>query len=430
MTKLEYFYKAIQTPLYKDVQWLITLLSYTLFKEENKTLYALKYEKDECFFFNDDNVWEKIEGSYPNKGLFVYNEPMDLPPNILENAKEGITDTTIGRILQNKILLCHPFHDKIPFINKRFMPSDIEKIVIERLKDTPPPDATRKREFIYVDEYIKYNDAALFLSQLTQVCVPGVTEKAILPPPTAKERLNQLLEQYKDSLDDPSTVAAITNEMRKLDEDFLKGDRSLGFLIKKGKDMGVVRPKMFLTYGFDKGFDDTSKVDYIPRPLCEGIDYAKLDSYINGSRSGSFSRGAETQLGGVSVKELLRSSSNAAIVEEDCHSTLGIDTLIHDKNAKYFIGFSIIDHGKTIKLDKDNISRYVNTTVSMRSPAFCRTKGTGYCATCCGPNLSLHTNGISAAVSAAGSVFMNTAMKAMHGKQLSTIELDFDKLIS
>lgn len=429
MNKNDYLNLALKTNIYKDVQWIISLLSYTVFNEYNKVDYALKYEDNKCYYYKD-NLWNELEGDYVNRGLFIYNESFNLYPNVLENAINGIENTTVGRVIQNKIMLCHPFKGKIPFINKRFMPKDIEKIIVEKLTDTPPEGIPRSDNLIYVDEYIKYNDCVLFLSQLTQVCVPGVTEKAITPPPDAEDKLNELLQLYQDRLDDPAVIAAIGKELEELDLKYLEGDRSLGFLINKKKDLSIVRKKMFLTYGFDNNFDDNPKVDYIPNPLSKGIDYSKLDSYINGFRSGSYSRGAETQLGGVTVKEQLRVSSNLSITSENCNSKSGIDTLITENNKKNFIGFTILVNNNDLLLTKENIDQFVNKTVSMRSPAYCREPGTDYCATCCGPRLSLHKNGISSAIASVGSVFLNTFMKAMHGKVLVSKELDFDQLIS
>lgn len=429
MNKYQYFLKALETDLIQDIQWIISLLSYTKYDSDSKdTPYlSLKYQDDQCLYYTEDGLWREIEGSYPQRGLFIYNEPFTLPGGILENSPNTI-ETTIGRIIQNKLLLCHPFKDKIAYINQRFGPGDIEKIIKPRLVDDDDPK--QKPSDIPVSEYLKYCNAALFISQLTQVCTPGTTEKSLLPPPNAKEVLNQLIEKHKDHLDNPAVIAEIGKEMEQLDREYLKGDRSMGFLIK-GKDFDVVRKKMFLMYGFDRDFEDkTSTVDFNPRPLCDGIDYSKLTSYINGSRIGSFSRGAETQLGGVAVKELLRTSSNASIAIEDCGTTLGIPTTITQASSKTYLGFYYIENKQSILITEDNISSLIGRTVSMRSPAYCKASHTDYCSKCVGPVLSLHQHGISSAVSAMGSVFLNTFMKAMHGKPLIKKELNFDELIS
>lgn len=433
MTRVEYFRWIIQeTRLWMDLEWIVSLLSYRVGISEERVGY-LKYENGECSYFNKEGYWDKIvDYSGEERGLFQYKDGVALQKGDIANLDRDI-ETTVGRVLQNLIMLVYPFGDKISYINKRFMPRDIEGIIKDRLVDTPIGEVGRNKESIYVDEYIRYSDACLFLSQLCQICVPGVTEKAITAPPGGREYLSGLMDRaVRDgrSLNDPATIADIGQEMEKYDLSYLQGDRSLGFLINKKKDLGIVRKKMFLLYGFDKGLDETSDVDFIDRPLSEGIDYSRIDSYINGSRSGSFSRGAETQLAGVSVKEMLRASSNENIAIEDCHTDLGMRITLTEDNISTYRGFYCFYQGKEIKLDDDNRDMYLGKTVDMRSPAYCRCEGTSRCARCCGPHLSLHQTGISSAVADMGSVFLNTLMKAIHGKQLMTTELDMDTLLS
>ena len=470
MLKKEYFNRVLrETELWRDLEWLVSILSYRVGVGESRD-FDIRYERGVEYYL--DGRWERIEGvEEGERGLFLYNERVVLDRDTLENCPVE-TETTVGRALMNKIMLCYPFRDKIGYINKRFMPRDVESIIRDRLEDTPigesrdrdpsllnEDDISHRSERkiyvdeyirynqsetngstdirdhgkIYVDEYIKYNDACLFLSQLCQVCVPGVTEKAITPPPGSREYLQRLIDEKKakgESLHDAAVIAEIGSEMERMDQDYMRGDRSLGFLISKKKDFGIVRKKMYLMYGFDKGFTEGSEVDFIDRPLCDGYDYRKLDSYINGSRAGSFSRGAETQLGGVAVKELLRSSSNCSVMIEDCQSGIGIPTYIDESNIDTYIGFYCYIDGIERRIDRDNKDKYIGRVVEMRSPAYCRCEGTGFCAKCSGPHLSLHETGISSAVSAMGSVFLNTFMKAMHGKQLATVELNMDTLLS
>lgn len=433
MIRVEYFRWIIQgTRLWMDLEWIVSLLSYRVGFSEERVGY-LKYENGECRYFNSEGYWEVISDYFGSeRGLFQYKDIITLQKGDIANLDMDI-ETTVGRVLQNLIMLVYPFGDKISYINQRFMPRDIEGIIKDKLTDTPLSSTERNKDSIYVDEYIKYSDACLFLSQLCQICVPGVTEKAITAPPGGREYLQELMDRaMRDgrSLHDPATIADIGQEMERYDSIYLQGDRSLGFLINKKKDLGIVRKKMFLLYGFDKGFDDTSDVDFIDRPLSEGIDYSRIDSYINGSRSGSFSRGAETQLAGVSVKEMLRASSNENIAIEDCHTDLGMRITLTEDNISTYRGFYCFYQGKEIKLDDDNRDMYLGKTVDMRSPAYCRCEGTSRCARCCGPHLSLHQTGISSAVADMGSVFLNTLMKAMHGKALVTKELDIDLLLS
>ena len=63
----------------------------------------------------------------------------------------------------------------------------------------------------------------------TQLCVPAATKKSIITNPLIKERINQLKEEYKDSLNDPVTIAKIDAEVEKMDREWIKGDPSERF---------------------------------------------------------------------------------------------------------------------------------------------------------------------------------------------------------
>lgn len=429
MDKHEFLNQALRSDIWKDSNWIVTLLSYTLEEQaEAPRLFDIRYDGNKASFFSESG-WVELDGVYDQRGVFIFNEHFKLQAGVIENCKEDI-NTTAGLAIINKIALADVFKDKIPYINRRFSPGDIESRIGPKLKDTPLDGVPRKDDLFYVDELIKYNDALLFLSQLTLVCTPGVTEKAITPPPTAKEVLNKLVEENKDRLNDPVVITEIGAQLEKIDAEYLKGDRSLGFLINKKKDLQIVRKKQYLTYGVDGVFDEKDPISFIPAPLFDGVDYTKIHYYNNGSRLGSFSRGSETQLGGVTAKEILRASSNAEITIEDCGTTLGMEEYITETNIKEFRGLFVQTENGPVQITPSNEQQFINKSVIRRSPAFCRNSSIKYCAKCCGGYLSLHEKGLSAALVTIGGIFLNSFLKSMHGKVAESVTLDFDKLIS
>ena len=414
--------------------WLISLLCITKPKEEPIYPYGFWVEEGIAYGYiptETDLEAVVIEGYQKGQPLFQYNESITVPPGVLPNAKEGV-ETTVGRLIMNVALLVYPFWDKIPYINKKFHTGDVEDIIAKRLVDDPKEgeEGSDNKEDIYCYEFLKFTEGALWLTNFTQVCVPGVTEKALVPPPEAANRLKELIEKHKDSLHDASTIVKIQDELIAMDKAYLADDRSMGFLINPNKDFNIVRLRLFLTFGFGMTFREDGKIDYIPQPLTEGTDLSKLPEYTNISRAGTFSRAAETMLGGVAVKELLRASNNLSLKEEDCGSGLGLDYLITDKNKDYFIGYHAILNGNTVLLTKEILAGKVGSIITVRSPAYCNTKDTGYCRVCCGPHLSRHPTGLSSAISALGSAFMYLMMKAMHGKVSAVKKLDYKSLIS
>ena len=82
----------------------------------------------------------------------------------------------------------------------------------------------------------------------------------------------------------------------------------------------------------------------ITKSLAEGWDITKFPEMMDGSRAGSYSRGAETMLGGEQVKWLLRTSSNMRITQKDCGSRLGYRMQVTPTTIKQLVGFSIVDN--------------------------------------------------------------------------------------
>lgn len=418
--------------------WLISLLCVTKPKEDPVYPYGYWVEEGVAYGYlpGEENPEDLqvviVEGYRSNEPLFHYNEPIRLEGGELPNIPAEGIETTVGRLIMNVAMVVYPFWDKIDYINTKFNAGTIEDMVAAKLIDDPKEGEApyTGKDKIHCFEFLKFTEGSLWLTNFSQVCVPGVTPKALVAPPDAAKRLQELIEEHKDHLDDASVIVKIQDELIAMDKAYLKDDRSMGFLISPNKDFNIVRLRMFLTFGFGMSFREDGKVDYIAPPLTEGTDLSKLPEYTNISRAGTFSRAAETMLGGVAVKELLRASNNLSLKEDDCGSELGLDYLITDKNKSYFVGYHGIIGGKTVELTAEVLASKVGSIITIRSPAYCRTKETGYCKACCGPNLSRHPTGLSSAISALGSAFMYLMMKAMHGKVSAVKKLEYKNLIS
>jgi hypothetical protein len=443
VNKNTYLINALKDKAYIDAQWVISILSVFRVdesKEQTKTKWQLISVNGFYHYFDEElnkipltsmvnNETKLIKDTEP---LFDYLESITISNDDIVNLPKanGSIETTVGRLIQNYIMLVYPFGTKIDYINKRFKPKDVENIVLTKYTlDTPANENEKKNDLIYFDEYSKYMDACIHLTNFNSICVPTLTYKAMTPPPEAKAKLKELMEKYKGKLDNPVTLAEIQKELQAIDKKYMQGDRAEGFLISS-KDYDVVRKKLFLMYGDVHGFHEDSKVDFLPKPLTEGVDFTKLDVYNNDARIGSYSRGKETVNGGTSVKELLRASANLSIDIDDCKTKVGLKIHLTEQNEKTYYGLYVIDSGKgVVKLTAENIKPYLNKTVMIRMPAYCKASGNSLCRICCGEYLSLHPNGLSAAVAETGNNILYLFMKAMHGKKLDTAKVNYKKLI-
>ena len=442
MLKRDLFVAAMQAGHYKKIKWLIGAFSIVLEgpTEWQQDAYAYRIVATPLgiFYCNPDNVQEllKVEDGVPGQALYRFKEKMELQPLEIPNYGNGVDaaiTTSYGNLFFNWAVLVHAFGTKIEYHN----PSDkvkvgkIEDIILERLHDDPKPGAValpgsqETDGAIYISEYLKFAEGMFYLTSMTQLCTYGATEKVLLPPPGIKEFKAALLAQYADKLEDKATIAKIDEALIKFDAEYLKGDEAENFLIDD-KSRSTVRRKLFLMAGAETGLDENSvKADLIQNSLLEGWDISKFPSMNNSLRAGSFNRGSQTQLGGVSVKWLLRASSNMNVTLDDCGSRLGNITLVSKDNLHRLVGFSMVtqEGSKRIK-NKEEAGAYLGKKLLMRSPMYCKLTKTDYCKVCVGERLTVNPDGLSIAVSDYGSAFLAIYMKAMHGKNLQTAKMD------
>lgn len=388
------------------------------------------------FFVDPKNQNEliKIDDASPGQPIFNVKEKIDLKAGEVPNLFKDIT-STYGNLLVNYTVLVYALQNKIHYIEGRMNPSKLENMILPHFKDRPSLNETAvtaapvEASDVYPDEYLKFTDALFYLAGFTQICVPAATRKSMTVSPEIAKRKKELLEQYKDQLDNPGIIALIMQELIAMDRAWFKGDDAEGFLIK-GKSFDVVRAKKFLMQGAEAGFGDGVKVDLIQNSLEEGWDVTKFAAMNDTLRSGSFNRGAQTQFGGEAVKWLLRASSNMNVTLPDCGTKLGNIIHLTKQNASRYYGFSIVTEGDPVKLTKDNVEPFFEKNIIVRSPMFCKLEKTDFCQCCVGERLAANPTALSVAVSEYGSVFLALFMKAMHGKSLEVAKMDYQTAIT
>ena len=445
MHKLELFKKAMKSNTIRKMKWIFS--AFALIQEDPDKWKSDKYpyrivQTPTGFFYYDPDLDDiaPVEGASINNPLFTAKDKIVLYPEDLENVKQE-TLTTVGNAMFNKLCLVDCLGKKIEYMDGKIKPGDLMDIIARRLIDDPAPttDMDGKPMYvfdpnttdIYCSEYVKFSDAVFHMTQLTQLFTWALTEKAILPPPGIEELVRDLTEKNKDTMSDPVTLAAIDKQLIAYDAEYLKGDPSENFLISK-KARSMARKKKYLAFGGERGLEGGNKIAYISKSLTQGWDISKFPEMNNASRSGSFDRGSETQLGGVSFKEILRATSNLAVTVDDCGSTIGRPRLITKNNLERQVGrYVITDTGVEFIKDEKDAEKYLGKVIKRRSPMYCKlTDGNQICKVCIGFNLASNPTAVSMAVSDYGSEFLNIKMSAMHGKELRTREMDLNILLT
>jgi hypothetical protein len=411
MTKKELFIAAMLAGKYKNLGWLISAFTLTRGGTPDPESFKILSDQTGYSYFNQTvDEYVKVKDANPAEPLFKAKESIVIKPGDIPNVSA--------------------FDNKIDFINEKASLPKIESIILSRFEENPEDDSNDPTK-IYVKEYLKYTEGVDYLKGLTQVFTQALTEKAIQPPPGVVELRNKLVEQYKDSLNDMASIAKIEKELIKHDAEYLKGDASEDFFISNKSRAGV-RKKLYLMHGGELGLDENMvKATLIQKSLNEGLDLTQFPAINDTLRAGSFNRGAQTELGGVSVKWLLRASSNANVTRDDCGTKVGKPILVSQENRNLIVGFSLLDKGVSIPINTDEeAGQYLGKNVMLRSPMYCKEPLTDYCKICVGKRLALNPTALSAAVASYGNTFLALFLAKMHSSTLELAYMDINKAIT
>jgi hypothetical protein len=425
MNKQDYFAAALQAGCHKRLDWAVSAFTVSMGQAPEAYAYALCADPLAYYYLDGQGQRVEIEGAKPNEPLFTYrDEIITLKAGALPNLKTDV-ETTYGEWLANKLLISDVFGDKIDYIAARFSIKDIEKKMLENFQNDPPAGEAGKPNTFYVSEYLAFSKAVFFMDGMSQIFTIGVTEKTVLPPPGLKEFREKLIKENEGKLNDAVTISNIEKQIVAFDAEWRKDDPGNRFLITK-KHTDVTRKNTALIYG---GVQDASgnanRLTLIPKSLQEGWDMDQFAAMCTTSRLGSYSRGAETMLGGVETKWLLRASSNMNVSTQDCGSKLGIPVLIDEKNKARYAGFTFLVSGKAVAIETAaDAGAYLGRVVMVRSPMYCKAGQTDYCHVCVGKRLSATPYALSSAVANFGATFLAISLAAAHGKGIQTEILD------
>lgn len=438
MTKLDYFKMAIALELYKYKAWLISCFAITRDARTREEPGWLVKQPWGYSYIKEDGSLEPITDSVPNQPLLSFKDRITIDPTWVINVKEP-TETTVGNVLFNAICIITAFQAKFPFQTGKVSVKKIEDSLAPLLTDTPLDDngdidetATRDPSKIYVDEYIKFIDALQFMSNLSTLTAWSATPKSLVQPDGLVEFKQQLLQKYEGKLTDPVELSKFEQELLEYDRQFLEDDPAYGTFLQ-GKILHTARKKMFLTIGSDRDFKDSLSVTPVINSLQDGWPTTETEftAMLNGSRIGSFSRGAETVKGGVSAKILLRAGNNYTIEDTDCQSPLGIRRVFNSKTVSKLVGrYQITSKGPVLIENEEQAQSLLNNKIILRSPMYCRLDGARLCRVCAGEKLFKFPTGITIPLTEISSIILATSLKAMHVSSLTTAKLSLEEHFS
>ncbi len=425
MDKFEFYKRALaEGKTWQDVDWIVSVFCVTQGKPEGQPkAWELRFSPTQALSFDAEGNEIVIDGWEPGKPLLRVREGLMVGPQDIPNVKEEIY-TSCGLLLANWVHLAGIFGDRFNYINRRFGVSDVEKLLSPLIADDPEEGQELDPRLIPCSLYLQWTQQSFDLSSISQVVQVGASEKTLTSPPGLDDFVEKLLKEYEGKLEDPAVIAEMQSKVLEFDRAWRAGDSGNDFLIGK-KSEKIVRMKRNLMYGGEAGADgNATRMKLIAKPLNSGWDTGSFVNMQNTSRMGSYSRGAETMIGGVEVKWLIRASSNLTMAEDNCDTQAGVTELVDKSWVKSFIGFTIMDKGQEVVVTEDNVGSYLGKHVVRRSPMYCKLGKTDFCRVCLGPRLSGAPKELSQSIVAIGSAIMLTSMGAMHGRVLETVDYD------
>lgn len=434
MNKFEVFLTAIETGRIRQRAWVLSAFSMIHegmddWKKDPYYLRLVQTPSGNFYVDADMATLVPLPDAKPGEPILKFKEPMTVKAGQVGNLDRDIT-STVGNVFVNATTLAYAFGNKIPYVEGDFDVGKLENIIVARLQDTPDTSMQRSPDIIYVDEYLNFVDAMQHLTVFSQLCVWAATEKTMTAAPGIVEYRNKLLAENEGHLHDPEVVAKIDAQLVAYDAEYLKGDPGENFLLSK-KSRNVVRKKLFMMHGAEQGIEGRVGVEVIRNSLVEGWDVNDFPLMNDSLRSGSFNRGAETQLGGEATKWLFRASSNAVVTQDDCGSRVGKKFTVTAANLKKLVGFSVIAaQGSNFVENEEHAGKYLGKTLMVRSPMYCKLEKTDYCKVCVGSKLAMNPTALSLAVAAYGSEFLSLFMRKMHGTNLAVARMDYRKALT
>lgn len=218
----------------------------------------------------------------------------------------------------------------------------------------------------------------------------SVSAALITPMENVEKRKKELFEQYKEQLasNDPVERLMASNtiekELIKIVNDNLKGDSGFDMYASGVNNMD----NNYKTINVMRGAvynEITQNFDIVEHSLMNGITKKDIPAFANSVVAGAYPSAVATAKAGYMSKQVLATLQTIELdpdLNSDCgtHSTIPIT--ITNSNKQYVLYRNIVDGGKTVLTDLNNINNYIGKTVQMYSPQACLNDK--ICAKCAG----------------------------------------------
>lgn len=372
--------------------------------------------------FADKMVGEKGKKTVKKSKINTFDE-FELKAGEYFNKQRVVTNA--GLFVYNKLIIEERFAEVLGYVNE-----PLNKKAIEKIEDKLSKALLNDK--INVEDMVYYLNTTQWLAmQFHSVISGSFTSKSLKPIPKVIKERDRLLKENKDKLEkgDVETAVKIEQQLLKMAKEELKDDHGMD-LYKSGargsfdnnfKNISVMRGPVFNPV--------TGKFDVVKSNFMEGIKKEEIPVYGNSIISGAYPKAIGTATSGYFSKQIL-SALQAVVLDKpgsDCHTKATVDITIIPGTENDFLYKYIVENGKLVLLDDDNISKYAGRKVRLRSPMTCITDKV--CTICAGEmynKLGIQNLGLTAA--RVSSSLLNLSMKKFHDSTAKIKQIDLDTI--
>lgn len=361
---------------------------------------------------------ELFAATSKGEARFQTNDRFILTPGKYTNKQ---IETTVGRYILNMFALPEAYIKKHGYVNEPMTSGNLNNLEKTML------DMILNKE-MDVAEYIKYIRKGEWLSGATvSYTAPSFDLDVAINIPEVMLMKKNLNIEYADKIKegDQHTLSMISNKLvSKAKEIMLKNPEKYKTI--EWTKAGVYSiennyRKSNVSTGLQRRPSDENEYLYVDSNYAEGLSKKDFAKNSNMAIIGGLSRGLDSADAGYSGKKILGAMSTWSIDKdvEDCGTSFSLDITIPKSYSTFFYNRWINDGGKLVKLTSNNINKYVDKPIMLRSPMFCKSENV--CKTCAGDfleEIGIEYEGLAAFEIA--DVLVNNQMKAFHDSSIRT----------
>ena len=395
----------------EDKQFLLSLKPEDITYELGMQLFADHVQKVDGKIIEVKSRFEPHDTFLLRKGEYI-------------NDKDVVT--TVGSFIFNKFIIEPRFAEHLGY-NNEVINADGLKSLEEKLSKLLLDDK------ITTDDFGDYLNRIQWLGmQFHEPLAASFTMRGLKPVPSIVKRREQLIKENKEAIEkgDVMVMSAIEKELVELAKKEVGDDPSMDLYYSGAR--GSI-PNNYKQLSIIKGpvYNKTiGKYQFIQSSFFEGLKKDEIAAAATNVINGQYPKSCGTAVSGYKAKQV-SSLGQAVILRKDvpdCGTKGYIELVIPPSMKSKFLFRYIIDNGKLVMLDDENIGKYVGKKVKLRSIMYCGCDS-GVCMTCAGRLFEkLQIDSIGLTTSTLTGALLNLKMKAFHDTSVKVNEIDLDDL--